>query len=814
MSIKYVLGSKANKSYKIASVLPFIPPALFTSVPDAVKEHCIAVELTDYTTLLDSFSSMKTEYVITTDDKLFKKLTKKTKVSGSIGLPLPCVIKGYEYMTVMYSTPETYMVNLLRLDTVRTNTYVPPSCPVKVTQLHTLDEIRNYLKYRVTRMLSCDIETFSLKHYKAGIASIGFSEDQNTAVSFLVDLREKESEALLIKRWLKQFFERRYQLGINTLYHNAGFDVQIFIYQLWMRGLTDRKGLLEGLNIMTSNYDDTKVLSYLANNSTRKSPLDLKSLAEEYMGRWSKEDIKNIREIPVEELLEYNARDCAATWYVHNKYLPVVMADNQYELYKQFKGYLTDIIQMQLTGLPFIMHRAKRVNKFLKAFSDKAKKVILDSDLIKGTEEVLAQQWAVERNKKLKKKRVKPEEWPETFNLNSSVHLRVMLYEVANLPVLAHTDSGLASTDKDTLKSLMSHTEDESIKAVLKAIQDYTDASKLISTFMPPLLNTPQAEDGWHYLYGNFNIGGTVSGRLSSSGPNLQNLPSSGARFSKVFKYIFKAPPGYLFVGADFASLEDRISALITKDPNKLKVYESFYDGHSLRAYYYFKENMPDINPDSVDSINSISKKYPKWRQASKAPTFLLTYGGSFMGLMNNCGFDKETALAIEANYHEMYKVSDQVIQERLQRASELGYAEVAFGLRVRTPSLTNGRRGPSVEADKRTVGNAMGQSYGLLNNRAVNALMSKAKSIGIPVYPCAQIHDASYYIIRDDLETIDWMNRNLPKEMEWQGLPDITHPTVGLGGELSIFKKSWGKEISLPNNATKDEIQRILDTD
>ena len=83
--------------------------------------------------------------------------------------------------------------------------------------------------------------------------------------------------------------------------------------------------------------------------------------------------------------------------------------------------------------------------------------------------------------------------------------------------------------------------------------------------------------DGVIWLHGSFNLGGTVSGRLSSSDPNLQNIPA-GSIYGKMIKKCFTAPEGWIMCGADFASLEDRISALTTKDPAKLKVYE----GHKI----------------------------------------------------------------------------------------------------------------------------------------------------------------------------------------------------------------------------------------
>src|SRR5690606_32526700 len=141
---------------------------------------------------------------------------------------------------------------------------------------------------------------------------------------------------------------------------------------------------------------------------------------------------------------------------------------------------------------------------------------------------------------------------------------------------------------------------------------------------------------------------------------------------------------------------EDRISALTTKDPNKLKVYIDGYDGHCLRAYAYFGQHMPDIIPDNVESINSIKKKYPKYRQDSKAPTSALTYQGTWTTLVKNNGFSDEEAKAIEASYHELYKVSDQWVQNKLNQAGKDGYITGAFGLRIRTPLLAQVVRGTS----------------------------------------------------------------------------------------------------------------------
>lgn len=186
---------------------------------------------------------------------------------------------------------------------------------------------------------------------------------------------------------------------------------------------------------------------------------------------------------------------------------------------------------------------------------------------------------------------------------------------------------------------------------------------------------------------------------------------------------------------------------------------------------------------------------------------------------MNNLGFPEDKAKAIEKGYHELYKVSDEYIQTRLKQASKDGYVEVAFGLRVRTPLLKQVMYGSSkmpyeAAAEGRTAGNAMGQSYGLLNNRAAAEFMKKvwASKYRLDIKPVALIHDAIYIVMRNDIEVVEWANRELIKSMQWQELPEIQHPTVKLGAALDIFWPDWAHPITLPNNASQQEIVDICE--
>lgn len=187
------------------------------------------------------------------------------------------------------------------------------------------------------------------------------------------------------------------------------------------------------------------------------------------------------------------------------------------------------------------------------------------------------------------------------------------------------------------------------------------------------------------------------------------------------------------------------------------------------------------------------------------------------MGIMDQLGWPEAKARLVEAKYHDLYRVSDQWVASKIEEASRNGYVEVAFGLRVRTPLLNQvilktSRTPFEAEAEGRTAGNALGQSWGLLNNRAAAAFMKRvrASSYRLTIRPCAHIHDAQYYLIRDDMDELLFMNEHLVQEVQWQDHPAIWHDEVKLGGEVSIFYPNWACELSLPNCASADEIAAL----
>lgn len=583
--------------------------------------------------------------------------------------------------------------------------------------------------------------------------------------------------------------------------------------------LLNTEGLLAGLEVLTRNFHDSKIVAYLATNSTAGNVLGLKALAHEFAGNWAVEDIKDIRKIPLDKLLQYNLVDCLSTNYVKEKYWPIMVADSQEELYHSLMmPSLKMLIQTELTGMPMSRSKIQKVKTELQMIQGIHLTLIQNSAVVK-TVELLLQTSAMEAaNAKLKVKQHPLSKFSGVgFNPNSGPQLQRLLYEQMGLPVIDLTDTKMPATGAETIEKLIYHTSEPAYRDLLSALIEYGKVTKILSTFIPAFEGAISKDDSdTVWLHGSFNLGGTVSGRLSSSEPNLQNIPAN-SQYAKLIKECFVGPTDWLFCGADFSSLEDMISALTTKDKNKLAVYERGFDGHCLRAAYYFRDQCPEIDLDDPVSVNSIKKNYPTLRQDSKGPTFLLTYGGTFHGMMSNLGWEKEKAQAIEKGYHDLYKESDEYIQKRLHQASKDGYVDVAFGLRVRTPLLKQvlfgGPKMPyEAAAEGRTAGNALGQSFGQLNNRAAVEFMNKvrASKYRLDIKMVALIHDALYLLVRDNVEVVEWANHELIKSMQWQELPEIQHPTVKLGAAIDIFWPSWAHATTIPNDADQETIINI----
>lgn len=788
--------------------------------------------------LIPLINEAKAEIVLVTAPEYFKKLTGSAKVSTLLGSPIDIKyadlthVKAFNcpsHRSIFFDEKNEGKIDLalkgLAAMTLGSSHYQDiihhayyPSTLESIQQ--TLNDL---LKYPV---LACDIEGFSLKHTKTRVATIGFAWSKHEGVAFEVDLQQHRTPVLLM---LYNFFQEYIARKKGKLiFHNINFDAKVLIHELFQAGYTQAKGsMLAGIELFTKNFEDTKLISYLATNSCSGNELSLKMLALPFTGNYglNDEEITDIRSLPLADLLEYNLKDCLATFYVYEKYYPLMVKDNQEKVYKElFKPAVKNLLQMELHGMPIDMERVLEVEKELLSIQATHLNFLKNTKYYKTLVKIKQFNLAISSNLKWKDKLKEfsyfEAEAEKQVNLNSGTQLIDLLYGHAGLPVIDKTDTGLPSTGTKTLAKLINHVNESNpaLTEFLDHLIELSKVNKILEAFIPAFKEAHyDPVTAFHYLFGNFNLGGTVSGRLSCSKPNLQQIPS-GSKYAKLIKSCFKAPPGYLMVGLDYNSLEDYISALTTKDPNKLKVYLDGYDGHSLRAFSYWPEKFPfdELTPELSFKI----KKDPVLdaiRSKSKNPTFALTYQGTWITLVRNLGMTERQAKLVEASYHELYKVSDEYVQKRLEQACKDGFVEVAFGLKVRTPMLSKVVWGSSTvpkeaAAEGRTAGNALGQSYGLLNTRAGIEFQEKTleSKHRLNIWPIAHIHDAQYMIIKDDVNVLAFVNKTLVKAVRWQELPEIQHDEVKLGGSLGIFYPDWTTEIELdPDNYNGEELRQ-----
>jgi DNA polymerase-1 len=796
-------------------------------------------------TLEPLLKSQQIEHIAVCDGSYFKALTKVKKVEPEIGYT--CKSSMWDWASIfyvpnyrqMYFNPQINIKISLALQAIAGATrgelsIFDRSFSNNIIYLYSTKDIQKGLIQILQHdKVAYDIETFSLQIDKAGLGTISFAVDDHGAIVFPIDLEREKNHSKTVRKMLKEFFIETARRNITLIPHGGTFDAKVLIWELFMKDSEDIPGMLYGLEILHNNVEDTHTLAYLALNSTAGNKLKLKELAFEFTGNYALSDIQDITQYDLKQVLEYNAIDAMATFWVHKRYRPIVRNEQEDVYQKVFRPSEKTITQMELCGLPLNLATVLLVENKLEDICKQAYDTINSSQVIIEFIEAFRELLAKEATSKLKKKIKTADEFLSIeFNPNSNKQMPLLLYKGLALPILKETDGGEGSTSVDALSALIKYEQkNQNRQYVLELLDAFiilAEADKILTSFIPAFKEKGVTKGDWLYLLGSFNLGGTVSGRLSSSNPNMQNLPSTGTKYAKLIKTCF-APPlsgEWLFVGADYFSLEDKISALQTKDPAKLAVYLEGYDGHCLRAYSYFKKQMDDITkeldifPDrKVEIINSIAKRYPTLRQNSKGLTFALTYTGTWRTLVENFGISVKEAKEIENSYHDLYQVSDEWVKEQMEFAREHGYVELAFGLRLRTPvlprTLTNSRTEPyEAKKEKKTAGNALGQSYGLLNSYSANMFMERVwnhPKYRYEVLPCAQIHDSQYYLIRNTLGCLKWVNDNLIECMEWCDLDAIKHDKIKLGAELEVYYPNWAYPITVPNKATLNQIKKIL---
>jgi DNA polymerase I len=418
-----------------------------------------ATEQKEYLDLIKPYlEELQVKLLLVTDGKYFKTLTKKPKVEPYYGYKVECAYKGYEEYTAVLSINSEALfykpdlqVKLTKslhiVNSILCETYVDPGIrEFGIQALFDRESIeKKLLNYLTEPILTCDIETSGLSLTNS-IISISFAKNENEAIAFPI---AEENKATL-RTW--------FTLYKGTLiFHNCTFDIKMLIYHLFMNDPLDMEGLIDGLEVMFRSIEDTKLIIYLATNNTAGNNLKLKDNSADFLGNYglinSDTDVTNI---PMDQLLEYNAKDCLATWYVYNKFKPMMIADEQENLYKEiFIPSAKVICHMELIGMPMDMDQVQHAKSYLEDIIAKQYQIFNKSRIIKKFTWELNRLEMIKANAKLKSKVKSIMDFDVEYNPNSGNHNQNLIYDFMGNEVIDTTDSGLPATGKETLEKVL-----------------------------------------------------------------------------------------------------------------------------------------------------------------------------------------------------------------------------------------------------------------------------------------------------------------------------------------------------------------------
>ena len=318
----------------------------------------------------------------------------------------------------------------------------------------------------------------------------------------------------------------------------------------------------------------------------------------------------------------------------------------------------------------------------------------------------------------------------EEFNLSSPKQLGVILYEKLGLPIISKTAKGQPSTAEAVLAELA-----EQDFPLPKVLMQYRSMSKLKSTYTDRLPEQINPRTG--RIHTSYHQAVTATGRLSSSDPNLQNIPIRTAEGRRI-RQAFVAPKGYKLLAADYSQIELRIMAHLAKDEGLLHAFRNNLDVHSATAAEVFGVELADVTTDQ--------------RRSAKAINFGLIYGMSAFGLAKQIGVDRKQSQAYIDRYFARYPgVLDYMERTRTQ-AAEQGYVETIFGRRLYLPEINAKNPALRKGAERTAINDPMQGTAADIIKKAMVAVDNWLSASGLDARVILQVHDELVLEVREDL--------------------------------------------------------------
>lgn len=492
---------------------------------------------------------------------------------------------------------------------------------VKTEILSSREKIEKFLsKLAKQRAFVFNTETTGLDPFTIKMLGTSFSFAEGEA--YYLDHRKFSASSL---SELKKIFENE---KIKKYGHDLKYDAEV----LHKNGVE-----LAGVAF------DTMIAAYLLNPGARTYDLDnlvkakLKEKItpiEKLVGEGRKKTA--LEDVPVEEFSAYSGERAEATWRLVESLRAELEENNFVKLFQEIEMPLLPVLaKMEIDGV--------KINTgLLKKYSTKAK-----NDLEKISEKIY----------KVAKTR---------FNIDSPIQLREILFDKLKISTagISRGKTGISTAAGELEKIKGAH-------PIVNPIMDYRELAKLQSTYFEALPKMVDPTNG--RIHTSFNQAITATGRLSSSNPNLQNIPVR-SEAGQVIREAFIAPKGFKILAADYAHIELRIIASLANDEAMIAAFRSGADIHRQTASQIW--GIP------------LEKVTPEIRQAAKTINFGVTYGMGTRGLAEGAGITFEEAKNFIAKYFTVYEGVRNFLDETREAAREQGYVETLFGRRRYLPEI------------------------------------------------------------------------------------------------------------------------------
>jgi len=537
-------------------------------------------------------------------------------------------------------------------------------------------------KLHAAPLFAFDTETTSLDYSLANIVGVSFTVEAGEAAyiplahDYLGAPEQLNREAVLAQ--LKPLLEDPKQFKVGQ---NLKYDAHV---------LRNHGIALQGIQ------HDTMMASHVLDSNGRH---DMDTLALKYLGRRTThyQDIagkgakqKTFNQVPIEDAAPYAAEDAEVTWCLHQYLQPELAKQPQLQsVYEQLEVPLLPVLlDIEARGVQIDASLLQQQSQYL------------EKELIGLTDQAydLAGQ---------------------AFNLSSPKQLQQILFEKMELPILKKTPKGQPSTSESVLQELA---EDHELP---RLIIQHRSLAKLKSTYTDKLPKQINPKTG--RIHTSYHQSGTATGRLSSSDPNLQNIPVR-SELGRQIRQAFIAPAGYCLLAADYSQVELRIMAELSADPILLNAFEKNIDIHRATAAEVFNVNSEQVTTDQ--------------RRSAKAINFGLIYGMSAFGLAKQLRIGRDTAQDYIDRYFERYVGVKQYMDDIRIKAAEQGYVETAFGRRLYLLDINASNRQRRQYAERTAINAPMQGTAADVIKRAMIDLHQQLKHSKLSINMIMQVHD------------------------------------------------------------------------